>query len=538
MSATVGLDFERRVSAPALEVRRALNTSLREIGFKITADQLTRLEAKRGSLLGASIMLKKQMAVKAVFELSSDDGGCAIAGHLVDNFPSLGKSFGINRAYREIFSEVVGRLDLALAKLDGQASLSFAQGHFWSKAPEIAVLEQANMLSSKVGEGAAAIAGRAIDGSKETTPGAWKGVDSVTFVSSAGVAAFTLAETQADLGIAVLIASHPGSMPANLSRHVESFAGTVEGRLSASEGRAVRIEIDDVQKPVLEFLHQQAQIRAELPVRTLHICRVCRVERITNPEYEKIARRNDKMRSVMAGVGATITSGGISPTFVLGQVFKLKRLDPEFVCGRCQGMEADERIVTFCPKCADLQRDVVLKLCPKCGFDFRASTATATLWSVAPEPAAEPDAEPGVAEPAAGGPAVAAPIPVAAPVRAGWFSLAPASTTPAPAPTVATIPEPDPASAAAAPQPQVPAAAAAPPLPAAPAPSAWPSPEAVPLGPPPRGKRGGKQCQMCRRDYPSLWRVVIQTPAGFEERFICGTSITCQMRSLAPAAQV
>jgi hypothetical protein len=31
--------------------------------------------------------------------------------------------------------------------------------------------------------------------------------------------------------------------------------------------------------------------------------------------------------------------------------------------------------------------------------------------------------------------------------------------------------------------------------------------------------------------------VVIATPAGFEERFICGTTNACQMASFAPALQ-
>jgi len=70
-----------------------------------------------------------------------------------------------------------------------------------------------------------------------------------------------------------------------------------------------------------------------------------------------------------------------------------------------------------------------------------------------------------------------------------------------------------------------------------PATQAWPTPSSVPMGSPPPGK-SGKQCQTCRRDFPSLWRVVIGTPAGFEERFICGTSVTCQMSSAAPAVQV
>jgi hypothetical protein len=43
---------------------------------------------------------------------------------------------------------------------------------------------------------------------------------------------------------------------------------------------------------------------------------------------------------------------------------------------------------------------------------------------------------------------------------------------------------------------------------------------------------------MCRRDFLTLQRVVIATPAGFEERFICGTNLTCQLPSVVPAVQV
>jgi hypothetical protein len=223
------------------------------------------------------------------------------------------------------------------------------------------------------------------------------------------------------------------------------------------------------------------------------------LERITNPEYERIAARNEKLGHLMAGVGATVGKGGISPTFVLGQVFKLKRLDPAYVCSRCQGLEADERVVTFCPNCAQLQRDVVLRMCAKCSFDFRTLAGKEPLWR---EPVAEPDPQP-----------------------------APDATTPA-APTPAVAEAPDAAVASADPAPQAaPAHAYEPPA------AAWPTPSAVPLGTAPAG-RTGKRCQMCRRDFPTLWRVVIGTPAGFEERFICGTNVTCQMTSLVPAVRV
>jgi hypothetical protein len=634
MSVTCGLDFERRLAASSFDARRSIAESLRELGFEVTVDQLTRIEAKRGGMLGYSLMIKKQMPVKAAFDVTADGQLIVVAGHLADNIKNLGKTWGVNSRYREIFEEIQRRVDLGLARLDGAAAQTFAEPSFWSRSADIGVLEQTNALTAKAVGGAVGTAGKILDGSSETTPKAWKGVDSVAFSSSAGVAVLTLAETQAALGVAVLVVSHAGAMPANLTRDVETFAATVEQALTSAGGRAAHVDVSDAQRPALDFLNQQATIRSELPMRELHICSTCRLEKITNPEYERIAARNEKIGDLVAGVGATISKGGISPTFVLGQVFKLKRLDPEYVCSRCQGMEADERVVTFCPSCAELQRDVVLRLCPKCGFDFRTRAGKGMQWSAAgesdpapaavpapgaaatpepapgaaaapepapgaaaaPEPApgaaAAPEPAPGAAaapEPAPGAAAapepapglepvvaavpapvaapVAAPVPapmaepepapvaapVAAPVPAPMAEPEPdpvAAPVAAPVPAPMAEPEPDPVAASVPEAPPVPRAwtpqpawtgppSVAPPQPArfAPPLTAWPQPDQVPLGRPQIGRRG-KVCQMCRREYPMLWRVVIATPAGFEERFLCGTTTTCQMRSHVPAVQV
>ena len=122
MSGTCGLDFERHVSASSFEVRRVIGEAVRELGFEITVDQLTRIEAKRGGILGSSLMIKKQMAVTAVFEVAPDGSGCTVAAHLIDNVKSFGKTFGINRQYREIFDEVARRVDVGLAGLDKAAA--------------------------------------------------------------------------------------------------------------------------------------------------------------------------------------------------------------------------------------------------------------------------------------------------------------------------------------------------------------------------------------------------------------------------------
>ena len=87
--------------------------------------------------------------------------------------------------------------------------------------------------------------------------------------------------------------------------------------------------------------------------------------------------------------------------------------------------------------------------------------------------------------------------------------------------------------AAPAPAPQ----AAPEPAPEAGTPTAWQTADLVPLGRPAVGA-AGKRCDACHGEHAHLWRVVVATAAGFEERFLCGTSPACQMASLVPAVKV
>ena len=427
----LGLDFERSLRAQPSDVRKAVSTALRETGFQLTAEQLTRVEAKRGSrLLGGALMPARMMPIIAWFDITADTGGCTLAGHFADQHLNLGgKAWGWNQTYRQLFGEVLAAIDSGLARLDPGAAGSFAPARFWSKGGDIAVLEQAQSAGSQAG---AAVLGKANEvlegGPRDRGPAAWKGVDSVTFGATKGYAVLSLAETQGHLGIGMIIASQPGSLPPNLQREVEQFAGRVEETLTNAPGRAVTISVADPELPVFEFLHQQVRVRNGLPVRTLHTCRTCRFQRVTNVDFTRLQARNQRLRSLVGGVGATISSGGIQPFVIFGQLFKLKKLDPDYVCPRCQGLGADERVVTFCPSCGDMRSEAVLRACGKCNFDFRKALAGETLWLTAEAAAAL------VAPPADTGPAWPAAEPA---VAAGW------AATPAPGGTwVGPAPEP------------------------------------------------------------------------------------------------
>jgi len=393
----LGLDFERSLKAQPSEARRAVGEALREAGFQITAEQLTRIEAKRGShLLGGALMPARMMPILALFEISPAGPACVISGHLVDHHINLGgKAWGWNQTYRNLFGAVQAAVDDRLARLDPAAAQAFEPPRFWSKGGEVAALEQAQSLGSKAGGTVVDKAATALEGGpKHRTPAAWKGLDSVTFISSEGRAVLSLAETQERLGLAVMIVSRPDSMPPDEVHKLEQFAVRTEQSLTQANGRAVTIEVDDAERPAIELLQVQARIRSGLPVRTLHICKDCHFQKVTNEDLARLQSRNRLLREIVGGVGATISSGGVKPFLMFGQFFAMKRLDPDYVCPGCQGLDADEQIVTYCPGCGTMRTEAVLGECSKCGLDFVCRLEPEPFW-LAPEPEAAPADAPG-----------------------------------------------------------------------------------------------------------------------------------------------
>jgi hypothetical protein len=132
------------------------------------------------------------------------------------------------------------------------------------------------------------------------------------------------------------------------------------------------ISLDDAGATMTRFLDRQVRIRDQLPVRQIYRCRDCQFEKVVDPECVRLLRRNRLIMSTAAPSQSATTPE--ADAFRLGgRLLSIKDLDPDYICPRCQGREADETLATICPECGALSKDPVLSVCPstECHLDFR-----------------------------------------------------------------------------------------------------------------------------------------------------------------------
>jgi hypothetical protein len=386
-SAPVYCSWQLRVAAELGVVRTQLQRALREQHFTLMGDTLTSLEATRGSQLAALVMQHDNLPMTAHIHLQPLEGACEVSVQLQEAGKVPSRYLGVRGAYQRGLADVQARLDEYLAALDPNLQVGPTTA---TPLATDGVGEQFGTAAGNFGRAVVGKANRVLEGKDHSEPTAWKALDEVVFVSSKGQAEVDDDRVEGMLAVAGLVSTQPGSMPANLAHDVETFTAGVESTLDNSGGaQSVRVEVSDQQIPVLAFLATQAAIRESLPLRTLHVCTTCRLERVTNPDYERMKERHRKLLALSTGLGSTIGRRGITPFVIVGQLVRVKKLDPDFVCTRCQGTTADEWVVTYCPKCGDRRQEAVLRACPKCKYDFRKGAEMPELWHPAPPPLPE-----------------------------------------------------------------------------------------------------------------------------------------------------
>ncbi len=382
--ATFTLQLDRTLAVDMVEVRTSVLEALRDLDFHMTTSQITLLEARRGTKMTGGLLGTKNLPVLVRVILSAEEGGSRLRAVISDDLlVPIGAGFGAT--YEGRLRQVQEGIDLALSRLDPAAAKDFDLPHFDDHGKSNAGLEKFMVAVSEKSENIGDSVSNWLGGGKsDNTPEAWRGVHSVRFESPAGSAVMDPDTVEGLLTVAAMVMSQPASLPAPLRHDLAQFAATVEQSLGVQRWGEAVIPVSAEEKPVFEFMNRQAMLREHLPIRTVHRCRACAFERITNPDYEELKKRNEKLRGAMGMVGASISGRGLSPFVLVGSVFKLKRLDPEYVCPRCQGLEAEERIVTFCPQCGEMRGEAALRVCPKCKYDFRTLLEPQPIWKELP----------------------------------------------------------------------------------------------------------------------------------------------------------
>ncbi len=422
MQPTVDVSYRasvtRELSGTAAAARSAVLRVVVVAGFRVESEQLTGIRAQRGSKLSGvgqkpeklPIALSARFTDSHAHDSSAhddhthdnlDSSGCTVQVDLQDRWPgAFSRTPSVAGSYQAIFESIMGDIDSALAVLDPVAAKQF---------PTM----QSTVPAGTVGTGGPGLPGQIIERANQaldSTPGSPRrnsgpsGAVVLVLPSAHTVLGWT--DVQAMMTAGTMIATRPGGLPQRLARDVARVVGTLETSVpqaGPSPGTAL-IELPEGSRPVLDFLRLQGQMRAKLPLRTLQVCTTCRLEKVINPDFQRLQARNRKLRVLTSSIGGVISPHGISAFLLLGRLAQLKLLDPDFVCPRCQGMIAETSIITFCPRCGDRRTEAALRSCTACAYDLRTEVLTDAVWVDGPPELASPS----WSDPAAGVPSAAA----------------------------------------------------------------------------------------------------------------------------------
>uniref|UniRef100_UPI001CCF17B3 hypothetical protein n=1 Tax=Streptomyces sp. LS1784 TaxID=2851533 RepID=UPI001CCF17B3 len=401
--ASITLDAERRVHADTGRVRVAAVDVLRSLGFQITSEMATVVEARRGSAVRSAMLLPDQVPLAARLHLVPADGDrTSVSLHLTDRAVSV-IALGVQDPYVAAFQTALLALDRALTGLDPAAGAAgFPQPRWWARAPRADNLARHHETGQRLIGGVAARVNERLSGGRRSTgPSLWEGIERIVFRSPAGFLAMDMVTARTLLAIPVMIGSRPDGVPSQLASDIARLAAVVEGRLGAGGLGSVEVAVAEEDRPAFEFLHRQFGIRSRLPVRTLCTCRDCRQTKVVNLDLKRLRQRKNRLKTIASVVQTTYENDGEpNPFLIFGSIFQQSKIDPDFVCARCESTVADEQPVTFCPRCGDMRTESVLDTCSECGHDFEALAGDQPVWAgTPPPPLAPPTPPPPVAPP-------------------------------------------------------------------------------------------------------------------------------------------
>ena len=419
---TVMVDTERQVQGSTETVLRTVQSALQQMAFAVDKSQSGWIEAHRGSALRAG-MSPEQRPLHISVSVMGHGDAARVHVHLADADPLSTNPQALVPNYQPLFGEVLGDLDGWLLALDPAMAI-----------PAPPAVEVRTGGPSYARSRAASLARHLPGHYGKSTAQALQPEVPVWVVAPDATAVLNPDQTQMLLTVASMAASSD-LLPAAHARRVEDLDLALQRPAQSARPPYERLDICDVDKQALDFLNKQALIRQGLPVREVRRCRDCGYEKVVNPDYRKQMQHNQTLQQLTGMVGVTVGSSGSNLFLLAGRLLNLNQLRAKAIpCARCEGTDADVSLATICPKCREIRKEPILRICPNkaCGYNFLQRVAGESLWStpaVAPTPTPLPvsaAAAPAVLAPAVGGPDTADPpgepepaMDSAAP--AGWY---------------------------------------------------------------------------------------------------------------------
>ena len=375
--------------------RQVLATALRQAGLTVTGEQLGLVTAERGGRFSGLTLAPEKVPLAVIADLEPDGAGCVVVLRIEDRWKlPLGRNWGAISVYRGVFEGLAGELDRALGGL-GPTGDPGPWVH--DLGEDVAAMRGAADVAAKFNKAIGRQTDRILEGApQQAGTSTASGVTSLELVTEAAVVSLDASVIDAMLTTGRLVVDRPGGMPAPLVADVQRFVLGVEEQLEAHVRHGpvtgvVRVPIEKSDVPVVAFLYQQSRLREHVPLRLLMQCTTCRLEKVVNPDLVRLRERARRGHALTGSLGMVISGrGGISPYVMLGRLAHLKKSEPDFVCPRCQGLDADECVVTFCPQCGERRDEAVLRSCRRCDFDFRGLDPAKPGWAPIAAPTTDP----------------------------------------------------------------------------------------------------------------------------------------------------
>jgi hypothetical protein len=322
------LAADRRLSLPPADAQDRLLTALQSMGSRIVRASPGTIEALRGgrvrSVFGATD--------RALYTTTTVVGSGNTSRVLMIN--EIAHALDLNASPTALSAEIVDMV--ALQQANDDAIRVYAQRPFEpalllvtpdSQASYRALLAQPQVALRVRGQIRLLLARPALPG---------HGV--VRLVSSGGSVPLTGHRLRELLATATYVGGHGTALAP------QEQAALVELNVACwplVHGVHAAVRLADALAEVANLVERQARIRSSLTFRRIMRCRDCHFDKIVNPEYGRIAKRNHRLRNAI-GIGAAAVMPFATAATVGARVATGFTFEPDYVCPRCQGLAADE----------------------------------------------------------------------------------------------------------------------------------------------------------------------------------------------------